>query len=296
MTFIKKIALAASLTAAIFASEQASAQYRLPASHNQQHNALIADQRPAGIDIQSAKINSNIANDVRQREMLQDNELFNYNFNSQSVNAYAGLDVPATHNIDVTGFVAPVRGKLTSPYGWRARFGRMHRGVDLNLRVGDSVVSAFDGKVRLVKYEAAGYGNYIVVRHDNGLETVYGHLSRTLVKPGQRVRAGQLIAKGGNTGRSTGPHLHFETRFMGLPVNPEAIIDFENHVTHKDVFTFDKKSYERAQVYGPKRKAASATAKTTTSKKKKAALTASAKTKKSARKTSASKKSNRKRK
>lgn len=190
---------------------------------------------------------------MRRREALQDNELFNYNFESQSVNAYAGLEVPASQNIDVTGFVVPVRGQLTSPYGWRPRFGRMHRGVDLNLHVGDSVVSAFDGKVRVVKYEAGGYGHYIVVRHDNGLETVYGHLSRTLVRPGQRVRAGQLIAKGGNTGRSTGPHLHFETRFMGLAINPEAIIDFENKVTHKDVFTFDKRTYERAQVYGPKR-------------------------------------------
>lgn len=252
MILVKKIALAASLTATIFATETAVAQYRLPASHNQQHNALIADQRPAGVDIKSAKINS-LANDVRKREALYDNELFNYNFNCQSVNAYSGVEVPATRDIDVTGFVAPVRGKLTSPYGWRARFGRMHRGVDLNLHVGDSVVSAFDGKVRLVKYEANGYGNYVVVRHDNGLETVYGHLSRALVKPGQRVRAGQLIAKGGNTGRSTGPHLHFETRFMGLPVNPEAIIDFDNHVTHKDVFTFDKRTYERSQVYGPKR-------------------------------------------
>lgn len=275
MNFIKTIAIAASLSALLFSSNNASAQYRLPASHNNQHKALMADQRPAGIDIQSAKINSNIANDVRHREALHDNELFNYNFNSQSVNAYAGLEVPAMRDIDVTGFVSPVRGKLTSPYGWRARFGRMHRGVDLSLRVGDSVVAAFDGKVRLVKYEAAGYGHYVVVRHDNGLETVYGHLSRTLVKPGQRVRAGQLIAKGGNTGRSTGPHLHFETRFMGLAVNPEAIIDFEHHVTHKDVFTFDKRTYERSQVYGPKRSASKATA---SAKNKKAKMTASAKT------------------
>lgn len=252
MNFVKTIALAASLTAILLGGNTASAQYRLPASHNKQHKDLIADQRPAGIDIKTAKINS-FANDVRRREALQDNELFNYNFESQSVNAYAGLEVPASQNIDVTGFVVPVRGQLTSPYGWRPRFGRMHRGVDLNLHVGDSVVSAFDGKVRVVKYQAGGYGHYIVVRHDNGLETVYGHLSRTLVRPGQRVRAGQLIAKGGNTGRSTGPHLHFETRFMGLAINPEAIIDFENKVTHKDVFTFDKRTYERAQVYGPKR-------------------------------------------
>lgn len=252
MNFLKTIATAASLTTLLFISHNASAQYKLPASHNKQHSDLIADQRPAGIDIKAAKINS-FANDVRQREALQDNELFNYNFSSQSVNAYAGLEVPATQNIDVTGFVVPVKGQLTSPYGWRPRFGRMHRGVDLNLHVGDSVVSAFDGKVRVVKYEAGGYGHYIVVRHDNGLETVYGHLSRTLVRPGQRVHAGQLIAKGGNTGRSTGPHLHFETRFMGLAVNPEAIIDFENKVTHKDIFTFDKRNYERSQVYGPKR-------------------------------------------
>ena len=130
MNFIKTAALAASFGAMILSGFTASAQYRLPASHNQQHNALIADQRPAGIDIQSAKINSNIAADVRQREALYDNELFNYNFNSQSVNAYAGLEVPATRDIDVTGYVAPVKGRLTSPYGWRARFGRMHRGVD----------------------------------------------------------------------------------------------------------------------------------------------------------------------
>ncbi len=292
MNFIKTAALAASFGAMILSGFTASAQYRLPASHNQQHNALIADQRPAGIDIQSAKINSNIAADVRQREALYDNELFNYNFNSQSVNAYAGLEVPATRDIDVTGYVAPVKGRLTSPYGWRARFGRMHRGVDLNLRVGDSVVAAFDGKVRLVKYEAAGYGHYVVIRHDNGLETVYGHLSRTLVKPGQRVRAGQLIAKGGNTGRSTGPHLHFETRFMGLAVNPEAIIDFENHVTHKDVFTFDKRTYERSQVYGPKRAASRTTAATSKSK---AKTTASVK-KSSSKNTVAAKKSSRKRK
>lgn len=292
MNFKKTIALAASLTAIFFSATQAQAQYRLPASHNQQHNALIADQRPAGIDIKSAKINSNLAADVRQREALYDNELFNYNFNCQSVNAYAGMEVPAQRDIDVTGFVAPVRGALTSPYGWRARFGRMHRGVDLSLRVGDSVVSAFDGKVRLVKYDANGYGNYVVVRHDNGLETVYGHLSRALVKPGQRVRAGQLIAKGGNTGRSTGPHLHFETRFMGLPVNPEAIIDFTHHVTHKDVFTFDKRTYERSQVYGPKRSASKASASTSSKK----TMTSASSKNSSSKTASASKKSSRKRK
>ena len=83
MNFVKTIALAASLTAILLGGNTASAQYRLPASHNKQHKDLIADQRPAGIDIKTAKINS-FANDVRRREALQDNELFNYNFESQS--------------------------------------------------------------------------------------------------------------------------------------------------------------------------------------------------------------------
>lgn len=279
MNLVKTIALAATLVSTVFVSENASAQYRLPASHNSQHNQLIADQRPVGVDIKSTKIPNQVAAEVRNREALYDNELFNYNFSAQTVNAYSGMEVPATRNIDVTGYVPPVRGQLTSPYGWRARFGRMHRGVDLNLRTGDSVVSAFEGKVRIVKYEAGGYGHYVVIRHPNGLETVYGHLSRTLVRPGQLVRAGQLIGKGGSTGRSTGPHLHFETRFMGLAVNPEAIIDFTNHVTHKDVFTFDKRTYERSQSYGPRTTTKSATASKKSSKKIKA--TSSANTKKS---------------
>lgn len=237
---------------ALAAGLSVSAQYRLPQSHSNQHSDLIANQRPAGVDFNKIKL-SGIINDVSRREALQDNEVFSYNWESQSVNAYVGAEIPQTRNIDVTGYVAPVPGAVTSPYGWRPRFGRMHRGVDLRLSVGDTVVSAFDGKVRLTKYEGRGYGYYVVVRHDNGLETVYGHLSKFLVKPNQRVRAGEPIALGGNTGRSTGPHLHFETRFMGLAVNPATIIDFENLCTHKDVFTFDKTSYERSQVYGPKK-------------------------------------------
>ncbi|MDE5785189.1 MAG: M23 family metallopeptidase, partial [Duncaniella sp.] len=89
-------------------------------------------------------------------------------------------------------------------------------------------------------YERKGYGHYVVMRHENGLETVYGHLSRTLVKPNQYVKAGEPIALGGNTGRSTGPHLHFETRYLGRAINPAEIIDFENKTVLRDVFTFNK--------------------------------------------------------
>ena len=154
-------------------------------------------------------------------------------------------------------YAMPVPGIITSRYGYRPRFRRMHKGIDLRLRTGDTVRAAFSGKVRLTKYERGGYGFYVVLRHDNGMETVYGHLSRFLVKPDQRVEVGQPIALGGSTGHSTGPHLHFETRFMGIAINPEAIFDFENQTTHTDVYTFNKNSYENSRNYAPSRYKAS---------------------------------------
>ena len=192
----------------------ASAQkFHLPATHTSQHKDLIANQRPMSIKTK-AEADRRLLEDVRRREALTDSEIYGEYWESERVNPYGNIAIPATKDIDVSGFVMPVKGPVTSPYGWRARFGRMHRGVDISLRVGDTVRVAFDGKVRLTKYEGKGYGYYVVVRHDNGMETVYGHLSRFLVKPNQRVRAGEPIALGGNTGRSTGPHLHFETRYL----------------------------------------------------------------------------------
>jgi murein DD-endopeptidase MepM/ murein hydrolase activator NlpD len=114
----------------------------------------------------------------------------------------------------------------------------MHYGIDLKVFVGDTIRAAFDGKVRICSWERRGYGKYIVLRHPNGLETVYGHLSGYLVDENEIVRAGQPIGLGGNTGRSTGSHLHFETRFLGQPINPAEIIDFENGVPHQDIFVF----------------------------------------------------------
>ena len=110
--------------------------------------------------------------------------------------------------------------------------------------------------MRLTNYEAKGYGNYVIIRHPNGLETVYGHLTRPLVKADQTVRAGDPIALGGNTGRSTGPHLHFETRYMGYAINPNAIFDFNNKVTHTDTYTFSKQTYTQPRNYAPKREIA----------------------------------------
>lgn len=255
MNFIRKIAVATSAIATLMFAMPAAAQFHLPSSHNYQHDELIANQRPTGVDLEALKIN-NLSNKHNSEDLLPgDVDLFNYNWSSQSIAAaYEGLTIPQTQDIDVSGYVSPVGGVVTSNFGYRARFGRMHKGIDLNLNVGDTVVAAFDGRVRITKYERRGYGYYVVVRHDNGLETVYGHLSRFLVKPDEYVRAGQPIALGGNTGRSTGPHLHFETRFMGIAINPASIIDFENGVTHKDVYTFDKKSCEKAQKYSSSKK------------------------------------------
>ena len=167
------------------------------------------------------------------------------------MNPFKESDVPNSKIIDVTGYHMPCPGQVTSNYGYRAKFGRMHKGIDLAIRSNDTIRAAFEGKVRLVNYEARGYGNYVILRHPNGLETVYGHLNRSLVKPDQVVKAGQPIALGGSTGRSTGPHLHFETRYMGYAINPSAIFDFKNKTTHTDTYAFSKQTYTKARNYAP---------------------------------------------
>ncbi|PZX56970.1 murein DD-endopeptidase MepM/ murein hydrolase activator NlpD [Algoriphagus ratkowskyi] len=116
---------------------------------------------------------------------------------------------------------------VTSPYGYRWR--RWHYGTDLDLNTGDPVYSGFDGIVRIKSFDRYGYGFYIVVRHKNGLETLYGHLSKQLVDIGQEVKAGELIALGGNTGKSTGSHLHYELRYRGLPFDAEKVYDFSDN-------------------------------------------------------------------
>lgn len=133
--------------------------------------------------------------------------------------------VPDSIYFDCSGYIPPIEGQVTSRFG--PRWKRYHYGIDIKLNIGDPVGAAFDGKVRITKYDRGGYGSYVVVRHNNGLETVYGHFSKILVEEGQTVRAGEIIGLGGNTGHSTGPHLHFETRFLGNPINPEKLFDFE---------------------------------------------------------------------
>lgn len=138
---------------------------------------------------------------------------------------------PDTTVIDLTGYCHPWKNYLTSDFGFR-RY-RHHYGVDLKVHTGDTIVSSFDGMVRICKYSRS-YGNYVVVRHYNGLETIYAHLSKSLVSLNQVVKAGEPLGLGGNTGRSTGPHLHYEIRYLGQCINPHDIIDFDNYALKKD--------------------------------------------------------------
>lgn len=138
-------------------------------------------------------------------------------------------------------FIIPAPGIVTSRYAFRS--GRYHNGIDIDLETGDTVRAAFSGKVRYAKYNDGGFGNLVVIRHYNGLETFYAHLSKHLVAPDQWVNAGDPIGLGGNTGHSFGSHLHFEVRFYDVPMNPEQVIDFskkqlkdDNLLVHRSLF------------------------------------------------------------
>ena len=154
---------------------------------------------------------------------------------------YFDVALPSQYKIDLRHFHMPCDSRMvTSHYGYRRSFRRQHYGTDIKVFVGDTIRAAFSGKVRIVKDQGyrRGYGKYVVIRHPNGLETVYGHLSRQLVKQDQIVRAGDVIGLGGNTGRSTGSHLHFETRFLGQFINPEKLFDFEAQDVKGDFYLF----------------------------------------------------------
>ena len=178
-------------------------------------------------------------------------------WNIESIHAYRDVkisDLPeevdlllcdSTHH-----FVAPYVGRRSSTFKFRK--GRPHNGIDIPLRVGDTIRSPFDGVVRYVGGGKAtgGYGNLVVVRHPNGLETYYGHLSQRLVVENDLVAAGDPIGLGGSTGRSTGPHLHMETRYMGKPFDPERVINFDNGNLRDTVLTLKRHYFNVGSHYG----------------------------------------------
>ena len=139
-------------------------------------------------------------------------------------------------------FVHPFEYRVTSRFGPRRYM--WHYGIDVKLNTGDTVRCALDGIVRVIQFDRRGYGNVVVVRHHNGLETLYGHLSRVTVEVNQTIKAGDMVGLGGNTGRSTGAHLHFEIRYFGEPFNPEHIIDFETFRLRSDTLVLTRDNFE----------------------------------------------------
>ena len=161
--------------------------------------------------------------------------------------AHKRTEMPDTFKIDLRHFCMPAPSRVvTSNFG--NRWGRPHKGLDIKVYIGDTIRAAFSGKVRIVRYEAGGYGKYIVIRHPNGLETIYGHLSEQLVSENQSVRAGEVIGLGGNTGRSTGSHLHFETRLCGVALNPALMFDFRNQDVTGDYYVYNVNTYNEESV------------------------------------------------
>ncbi len=170
--------------------------------------------------------------------MIPSNELYP-TWENSGVHYTAKL--PDSLRIDLRNFVMPTENtKVTDIFGYRPRRRRAHNGLDIKVQRGDTIRAAFDGKVRITAYQRRGYGHYVVVRHDNGLETVYAHLQRKLVEIDENVKAGDPIGLGGNSGRSTGPHLHFETLLMGKSLDPALFFDFKNQTTTGEFYTYYK--------------------------------------------------------
>ena len=201
---------------------------------------LLARQAP--VDRKMAAVDTIMLRRIAEREESESpaSELY---ANWDNRYAHRATELPDHYRIDLRHFSMPTTSRvITSNFG--SRWGRQHKGLDIKVYIGDTIRAAFSGKVRIVRYEGGGYGKYIVIRHNNGLETIYGHLSKQLVEENQEVRAGEVIGLGGNTGRSTGSHLHFETRLCGVALNPALMFDFREQDVTGDYYAFNKSTYD----------------------------------------------------
>ena len=203
---------------------------------------LLARQAP--VDRKMKAVDSIVLNRLIEQEVFENPAGDLYEEWDNQLTHYNGSTLPDETTVDLRGFCMPTPSRvITSNFG--ARWGRQHKGLDIKVYIGDTIRAAFSGKVRIVKYEPRGYGKYVVIRHYNGLETYYGHMSKQLVRENEEVKAGDPIGLGGNTGRSTGSHLHFETRLCGVALNPALMFDFRNQDVTGDFFTFRRSSYAK---------------------------------------------------
>lgn len=226
MTFknIKKIAIIALASLAV-----------LPAAGQD----LLANQAP--IDRKIKAVDSLMMQQLLMNEVWESPAADLYE-DWDNLYAHKQTSLPDSFRINLRRFCMPTTNRVvTSNFG--ARWRRQHKGLDIKVYIGDTIRAAFDGKVRVVRFERRGYGNYVVIRHPNGLETIYAHMSKHLVSENEKVRAGQPIGLGGNTGRSTGSHLHFETRLCGVALNPALMFDFKNQDVVGDEWTFNRSTY-----------------------------------------------------
>ena len=228
MIIAKSLKSVALLVMTVFASTPSQAQ------------DLLARQAP--VDRKMKAVDSIVLNRLIEQEMFENPAGDLYDEWDNELTHYSGAVLPDETTIDLRGFCMPTPSRVvTSNFG--ARWGRQHKGLDIKVYIGDTIRAAFSGKVRIVKYEPKGYGKYVVIRHYNGLETYYGHMSKQLVTENQEVTAGDPIGLGGNTGRSTGSHLHFETRLCGVALNPALMFDFRNQDVTGDFYTFHRSRY-----------------------------------------------------
>lgn len=196
--------------------------------------------------------NDNTWKYVKTDQYITDAKVFSEYWDEKEVNPYKfPLDSLAENwslwLVDSLGsYHVPVTGRVSSKFG--IRNGRRHQGVDIAINVGTPLHCTFDGKVRFAGVKG-GYGNLVIIRHNNGLETFYGHMSRMDVKAGDIVRAGDQIGLSGNTGHSTGPHLHFETRYMGLAMDPQRIIDFSTGYLSHRMMVLKRRYFNEASRY-----------------------------------------------
>ena len=201
---------------------------------------LLARQAP--VDRKMKAVDSIALNRLIEQEIYENPSGDLYEEWDNVLTHYQGNIIPDETTVDLRGFCMPTDSRVvTSNFG--ARWGRQHKGLDIKVYIGDTIRAAFSGKVRIVKYEPRGYGKYVVIRHYNGLETYYGHMSKQLVSENEEVKAGDPIGLGGNTGRSTGSHLHFETRICGIALNPALMFDFRNQDVTGDFYTYHRNKY-----------------------------------------------------
>lgn len=192
--------------------------------------------------------NNNTWRYVLSADYVRDTTVFSKHWNTATTNPYYGISaeqLPEATAIELVDSLElyhyPYKGNMSSRYG--PRRGRPHQGVDLPLKTGDPIYAVFDGKVRYSAYSSSGYGNLVIVRHNNGLETYYAHLSVRDVEAGDWVVAGQQIGQGGSTGRSSGPHLHFEVRYSGQTFDPERIINFTTGELRRKELLFKRRHF-----------------------------------------------------